>query len=146
MGQVEQREAFRFPTDLEADIRMAGESWPARLRNISTTGCMMACPDAGLPEGWMMRLRIRSLPAIDAEIIWRHRGHAGLRFLVPLQPTAMEHLGFRLPEPRRPDADEPLRMTATGALSARLVKRAPPEDGVAAGSAADVRGAPQHVS
>jgi hypothetical protein len=143
MSLVDLREAFRFPTDLEADIRMAGESWPARLRNISTTGCMMATPDTGLPSGWMMRLRIRSLPAIDAEIIWRHRGHAGLRFLMPLQPTALEHLGFRLPEPSRPASVEP---THPGALHARLVKRAAAEEGIVAGIAAEVRGAPQHVS
>jgi len=140
MGHVEHREAYRFPTDLEADCRMAGESWPARLRNISTTGCMMATPENGLPSGWMMRVRIPSLPVIDAEIIWRHRGHAGLRFLRPLQPTALEHLGFRLPEPRRSGQCEP------GALSARLVKRMPPEEGVPAATGLEVRGAPQHVS
>jgi hypothetical protein len=143
MGNVEQREAFRFPTDLEADCRMAGESWAARLRNISTTGCMMATPDTGLPSGWMMRLRIRTLPAIDAEIIWRHRGHAGLRFLTPLQTTALQHLGFQLPEPRRPGELEPTR---PGALHARLVKRTAPEEGIAAATGLEVRGAPQHVS
>jgi hypothetical protein len=143
MGQVEQREAFRFPTDLEADCRMAGESWAARLRNISTTGCMMATPESGLPSGWMMRLRVRTLPAIDAEIVWRHRGHAGLRFLAPLEVTALEHLGFRLPEPRRPEAIEP---TQPGALHARLVKRAAPDEGVAAATGLEVRGAPQHVA
>ena len=143
MGQVEHREAYRFPTDLEADCRMAGESWAARLRNISTTGCMMATPESGLPSGWMMRVRIRSLPVIDAEIIWRHRGYAGLRFLMPLQPTALEHLGFRLPEPRRPGAAEP---THTGALHSRLVKRLSPDGTIAPGSGMEVRGAPQHLA
>lgn len=140
MGLIEQRAAFRFATDMDADVRMAGEAWSARLRNISTTGCMMACPDAGLPSGWMMRLRIRSLPAIDAEIIWRHRGHAGLRFLRPLEPTAMEHLGFHLPETRRPGQAE------TGGLHARLVKRAAPDEGVYGAFPSEVRGAPQPVS
>jgi hypothetical protein len=143
MGQVEQRVAFRFPTDLEADCRMAGESWAARLRNISTTGCMMATPETGLPSGWMMRLRVQSLPAIDAEIIWRHRGHAGLRFLRPLEPTALEHLGYTLPEPRRPIYAEP---TLAGALHSRLVKRALPDEGIQPGTGLEVRGAPQHVA
>lgn len=133
MGHSDKRAAVRFPTDLEADCRMAGEAWAARLRNISTTGCMMATPDGGLPSGWMMRLRISGLPAIDAEIIWRHRGHAGLRFLLPLHPEAMEHLGFRLPE-NRPS------------LHAELIKRAPPEERLAPGSPAQVRGAPQPLS
>jgi hypothetical protein len=142
MGQVEHREAHRFPTDLEADCRMAGESWPARLRNISTTGCMMATPDKGLPSGWMMRVRIPSLPVIDAEIIWRHRGYAGLRFLMPLAPTALEHLGFRLPEPRRPGEAV---ATHTGALHSRLVKRASPDEGIAAGIPMEVRTATFHA-
>jgi hypothetical protein len=132
MGAVEQRSAQRFATDFDADCRMAGESWSARLRNISTTGCMMACPEAGLPSGWMMRLRIRTLPAIDAEIVWRHRGHAGLRFLTPLQPTAMEHLGFRLSEPARRDPPpRPHHPAATEAsLHSRLVKRVPAGESV----------------
>jgi len=119
MGHVEQRSAFRFPTDLEADCRMTGQAWSARLHNISTTGCMMACPEEGLPQGWMMRLRIRGLPAIDAEIVWRHRGHAGLRFLIPLRSTALEHLGYTLPE------SAPLAATtrAPAGLHSHLVKR-----------------------
>jgi hypothetical protein len=39
MGLAEQRAAFRFATDLDADVRMAGQLWTARLHNISTTGC-----------------------------------------------------------------------------------------------------------
>jgi hypothetical protein len=139
---AEQRAAQRFATDLDADCRMAGESWSARLRNISTTGCMIACPEAGLPEGWMMRLRIRSLPAIDAEIVWRHRGHAGLRFLAPLQPNAMEHHGVRRPEPAR--REPPPRPHHAGALEAslhaRLVKRLPPGEQVVAFPDTSARG------
>jgi len=142
MGHVEHREAYRFPTELAADCRMAGESWPSRLRNISTTGCMMVTPDQGLPSGWMMRVCIPSLPVIDAEIVWRHRGYAGLRFLMPLQPTALEHLGFRLPEPCRPGEAQP---THTGALHSRLVKRTPVDGAIAAGTGLEVRGAPQHL-
>jgi len=132
MTHAEQRTAHRFQTDFDADCRMAGESWSARLRNISTTGCMMATPEPGLPDGWMMRLRVKGLPAIDAEIIWRHRGHAGLRFLVPLQPTAMEHLGFRLAEPTRREPPPRPHHTASNeaSLSSRLVKRVPPGENV----------------
>jgi hypothetical protein len=36
--------------------------------------------------------------------------------------------------------------TLAGALHARLVKRAQPDEGVSAGSAMAVRGAPQHLS
>ena len=119
MGDAEQRKAHRFPSELEADCRMPGRVWTARLRNISTSGCMMACPDEGLPEGRMMRLRISGLPAIDAEVVWRHRGHAGLRFVVPLQATSLEHLGYSLPDPARPCATG----GGTAGLHAGLVKR-----------------------
>lgn len=144
MGLVEQREAFRFPTNLDAVCRMSGRSWPSRLCNVSTTGCMLVCPEEGLPEGWMMRLWIQSLPVIDAEIIWQHRGHAGLHFLVALHPTALEHLGFRLPEPRQ--APQPAPVQEPSGLHARLVKRALPDEGLRAATALEVRGAPQHVS
>ena len=120
MGDVEQREAYRFPTNLEADCRMSGQAWPARLRNISTTGCMIACPEEGLPDGWMMRLRVKGLPVIDAEIVWRHRGHVGLRFLMPLCTSSLEHLGYRLPE------SAPLGAATSrppAGLHAHLVKR-----------------------
>ena len=120
MGDVEQRLAHRIPTDLEAVCRMAGQAWPARLRNISTSGCMIACPEGGLPEGGLMRLRISGLHAIDAEVVWRHRGHVGLRFLLPLQVTSLEHLGSRLPETARPCATQ----NSTAGLHAGLVKRA----------------------
>jgi hypothetical protein len=113
VGTIDQRKAFRFPTDLEADCRMTGQAWSARLRNLSTSGCMMACPEEGLPDGWMMRLRITGLQTIDAEVVWRHRGHAGLRFMQPLDPTSLEHLGYRLPESRFEPAG----------LRASLVKR-----------------------
>lgn len=144
MGHIEQRSAFRFPTDLAADCRMAGEAWAAKLHNISTTGCMMATPEDGLPSGWMLRLRIKTLPAIDAEIIWQHRGHAGLRFLTPLQPTALEHLGFRLPEPRRPTPTESARELA--GLHARLVKRLAADEAVQPGVACEVRSALQSLT
>lgn len=132
MGHVEQREAHRFPTNLEADCRMTGQAWSARLRNISATGCMMACPE-GLPDdGWLMRLRIRGLPAIDAEIVWRHRGHVGLRFLSPLRANAIEDLGYRLPDSKPMD-------TAAGpppaGLHSQLVKRGPESAEVPAATA-----------
>nr|WP_166180043.1 PilZ domain-containing protein [Altererythrobacter segetis] len=125
MGLVDQRAAFRFPTDLRADCRMAGRSWESRLCNISTTGCMMICPEDGLPDGWMLRLRVRTLPAIDAEIVWQHRGHAGLKFLVPLRSDSMEHLGFHLPDTThgRPPPLRPHQLPEPAGLHAQLVKR-----------------------
>jgi hypothetical protein len=144
MGLVEQRAAFRFPTNIEADCRMSGRTWPSRLCNVSTTGCMLVCPEEGLPEGWMMRLWIQGLPAIDAEIVWQHRGHAGLNFLVALHPTALEHLGYRLPEPSRPSPCEPA--PEPGGLHARLVKRALADEGLRAATGAEVRGSLQPLA
>src|SRR5687768_13241152 len=92
---MDKRAAFRFPTDVEADCRSCDRAWNTRLVNISTTGCMIACPEEGLPDGALLRLRVKGLTAIDGEIVWQHRNHAGIRFRVPLHPAVMEHLAFR---------------------------------------------------
>jgi hypothetical protein len=136
---VEQRAALRFPTDLEADCRAPERAWASRLRNISTSGCMITLPDGELPADAPLRLRIRGLARIDAQVVWQHRSHAGVRFRVPLHPAAMEHLGFVLPEdawesplrsqpvarvpaPRRAMAVPSRRAGAPG-LGGHLVKR-----------------------
>jgi hypothetical protein len=134
---VEKRAALRFPTDLEADCRTLERSWSSRLRNISTSGCMITLPEGELPDD-ALRLRIRGLAAIDAEVVWQHRNHAGVRFRVPLHPAAMEHLGFVLPEgawesafrsaqaaphAQRRAAATPSRRAATPGLNGQLVKR-----------------------
>ena len=95
---MDKRAAFRFPTNVEADCRSSNRSWVSRMRNISTTGCMIACPDDDLPGGALLRMRIKGLTAIDGEIVWLHRGHAGVRFRIPIHPALMERpAGFERP-------------------------------------------------
>ena len=136
---MEKRAALRFPTDLEANCRTLDRSWASRLRNISTTGCMITLPEGAVPEDAPLRLRIKGLAAFDAELVWQHRNHAGVRFRVPLHPAAMEHLGFVLPEGawesafrsaqqavlHAPGQAAPSRRAATSALGGDLVKRTP---------------------
>ena len=127
---MDKRAAFRFPTDVEADCRSCDRSWSSRLVNISTTGCMIACPEDALPDGALLRLRVRGLTAIDGEIVWQHRHHAGIKFKVPLHPAVMEHLAFRDTE-RDYDTPAPVAVAealvtpvrATGSLHGQLVKR-----------------------
>jgi len=127
---MDKRAAFRFPTDVEADCRSCDRAWSSRLVNISTTGCMIACPEDSFPDGALLRLRVRGLTAIDGEIVWQHRNHAGIKFKVPLHPAVMEHLAFRgtdrgydtsaaAPAPEAMIA--PIR--ARGSLHGQLVKR-----------------------
>jgi hypothetical protein len=128
---VDKRSAFRFPTEVAADCRSCDRTWNTRLVNISTTGCMIACPVDGLPDGALLRLRVMGLTAIDGEIIWQHRNHAGIRFRVPLHPAVMETLAFRdtergydTPPPApRPASKLPTARTAPS-LHGTLVKRA----------------------
>jgi hypothetical protein len=136
---VEKRAALRFPTDLEANCRAPERAWASRLCNISTSGCMISLPDGELPGDSPLRLRIKGLAAIDAEVVWQHRSFAGVRFRVPLHPAAMEHLGFVLPEgawesafrsSRQPEAhvarrpvETPSRRAGASGLSGHLVKR-----------------------
>jgi len=91
---MEQRAALRFPTDVEAECRSCTRAWNSRMVNVSTTGCMIAFPPEGLPENALLRLRVKGLTAIDGEIVWQHRNHAGVRFKVPLHPAVIEHLAL----------------------------------------------------
>ena len=123
---MDKRAAFRFPTDVEADCRSCERAWNTRLVNISTTGCMIACPEQGLPNGALLRLRVRGLTAIDGEIVWQHRNHAGIKFKVPLHPAVMEHLAFRGTErgyDTAAPAASPGPALATASLHGQLVKR-----------------------
>ena len=134
---VEKRAALRFPTDLEAKCGVPDRSWASQLRNISTSGCMLTLPDGELSDE-PLRLRIRGLAAIEAEVVWRHRSHAGVRFRVPLHPAAMEHLGFVLSEGAWENASRstqqasipaPRRAATTpgpSGLNGQLVKRVEP--------------------
>ena len=139
---MDKRAAFRFPTEVEADCRSCDRTWNTRLVNISTTGCMIACPVDGLPHGALLRLRVAGLTAIDGEIVWQHRSHAGIRFRIPLHPAVMEHLAFRdtergydTPPPMlRPERKLPPARTAPS-LSGRLVKRAASQPGAEANRA-----------
>jgi hypothetical protein len=141
---VEKRAALRFPTDLEANCRAPDRAWASRLRNISTSGCMITLPEGELSGEAPLRLRIKGVAAIDAEVVWQHRDHAGVRFRVPLHPAAMEHLGFVLPEGawesayrsaqpggtpaqrRATPTPTPSRRVAASGLNGQLVKRIEP--------------------
>jgi hypothetical protein len=127
---MDKRAAFRFPTDVEAECRSCDRSWASRMCNISTTGCMIVCHESDLPRGALLRLRIKGLTAIDGEIIWQHRNHAGVRFRVPLHNSVIEHLAFKGtdrgydPPPVAvppPAASQP--RSAPTALHGQLVKR-----------------------
>jgi hypothetical protein len=124
---MEKREAFRFAAELAAECRSCGRSWITRLSNISSTGCMVECAEAGLPDGALVRVRLKGLTAIDGTIVWQHRGHAGIRFLEPLHVAVMEYLGFRQPEPtqnaERPAEIRPAPRRPASGLDAQLVKR-----------------------
>jgi hypothetical protein len=126
MGLMDKRTAFRFPTDVEADVRSCDRSWSSRLCNISTGGCMITCDETDLPRDALLRLRIKGLTAIDGTIAWINRGHAGVRFQAPLHPAVMEHLAFRGREEgltgRAGDAPAPPPQCSPG-LHAKLIKR-----------------------
>jgi hypothetical protein len=132
---MEKREAFRFAAELAAECRSCNRSWTTRLSNISSTGCMVECAEAGLPDGALVRVRLKGLTAIDGSIVWQHRGHAGIRFLEPLHVAVMEYLGFHQPEPipeaARPAEIHPAPRRPASGLDAQLVKRSWADNGPA---------------
>jgi len=117
---MEQRRAFRYPTDLDADCRAGERAWSTRLRNISSTGCMIESPDPGFDVGSPMKVWIRGVPTIEGAIAWQHRGHAGIRFALPLSSALMAKLGFSPSEPSR----APATMRRGSGLHAQMIKRA----------------------
>lgn len=131
MGTIDKRTAERFPTELAADCRSCNRSWTSRLCNISSTGCMIVSPEPGLPDGALLRVRLKGLTAIDGVIIWQHRGHAGVRFLEPLHMAVMGYLGCHQPDASvEGDRQAEIRpiLRRAGGLDAALVKRSPPEE------------------
>jgi len=131
---MEKRTALRFPTDLTAECRTPERSWDSRLCNISTSGCMISCDEGELVESAVLRLRVRGIAAIDAEVVWQHRNHARIRFRAPLHPAALEHLGFELPDdawaiaPSGASRDHQPHVVArrvAPSLSGGLIKRVP---------------------
>ena len=127
---MDKRTAYRFPTELDADCRSSDQSWKSRLRNISTGDCMIECPDSELPKGSPLRLRLKGLPAIDGEIAWQHRGHAGVRFRQELRPALLEDLAFRTSDwsfgstPPQPFPESAARPRPSApSLHGQLVKR-----------------------
>ncbi len=103
---------------------------------------MITLPEGAFSTDAPLRLRIKGVAAIDAEVVWRHRDRAGVRFRVALHPAAMEHLGFILPDGDwdsairiaqqaaapilRPVPATPSRRAATAGLNGELVKRTEP--------------------
>ena len=124
---MEKRTAIRFSTELAAECRSCNRSWSSRLCNISSTGCMIVCPEPGLPDGALLRVRLKGLTAIDGAVVWQHRGHAGIRFIEPLHLAVMEYLGFNQVdgngEGEREAEIRPSPRQAASGLDARLVKR-----------------------
>lgn len=91
------------------------------MTNISTTGCMIVCSESDLPAHALLRLRIKGLTAIDGEIVWQHRNHAGVKFRVPLHNAVIEHLAFRGTE----RGYDPLPVTVVPQPEAQAERRAP---------------------
>ena len=91
---MELRRAFRHPIDTDADCRAGGRSWRTRLRNISTGGCMIESPVPGFAAGTRLKLWVQGMPTIEGTIAWQHRGHAGIRFALPLSAPVLAELGF----------------------------------------------------
>lgn len=133
---MDKRAAFRFPTNAPTDCLSRDRSWPSRMRNVSSSGCMIACPEADLPAGSLLRLRIEGVGAIDGEIVWQHRGHAGIRFRAALDPAMMEQLAFvdtdrGYDPPRAMVTPRPGKAAskAPSGLHGQLVKRTLAEEG-----------------
>ncbi|MEO6388210.1 MAG: PilZ domain-containing protein [Croceibacterium sp.] len=130
---MDQRATVRFMVDRAAECRLPHSSWPTRLCNISTVGCMILCQVNAIPEGTRLRLRIKGMAAINGAIIWHRGGQAGVSFDTPLTSAQLHRLGATTPDlglvpvMQHEALDGPLEDTpqrTPGGLSGGLVKRA----------------------
>jgi hypothetical protein len=72
--------AERHPVSMRGFAMSPTRDLDVRIRNLSYTGCQLACGEE-LAAGELVQLRIIRHGAIEAEIRWSADGRAGARFI-----------------------------------------------------------------
>ncbi len=92
--EKDRRWSFRRGVELDADLTdSAGQSYVAKITNISEEGCMvriLSGEDLVLER--MHGIKITGLEMLSAYVIWASDGKAGLCFATPLQSATVQSL------------------------------------------------------
>ena len=81
---IDRRVAERVPIMLDAVCRREGESWRARISNVSAGGCCLELPWKVLERGDRIALELDEYLVLPATVAWAGTKRAGLAFASPL--------------------------------------------------------------
>lgn len=114
---IERRAGDRFETDVTLTCRVPASPVPARILDLSHTGCKVGFRNLHLEIGGSITLELANGDRIAGEIVWSHGSVAGVRFHRRLRSSAAIFLGIE--EPAAPVAEVDLEnaQPAKGVLS-----------------------------
>lgn len=90
-GQTERRRANRTALHLDATMRDGNRKAQARVIDISTHGCRVACPTVVANDSWVF-LAIDGLQSQRCRVAWHCEEFVGLEFETPLSEPVFERL------------------------------------------------------
>lgn len=113
---LERRISDRFETDVVLTCRVPASPVPARIVDLSHSGCRVRLHDLHLELGGSITLELANGDRVAGEIVWSHGSNAGVRFHRRLRGSAAVFLGIEQPAPVEPEAVPDLPET-TGIIS-----------------------------
>lgn len=92
---MQPRDSKRIGTRVSLEARANGRTFPARLYDISPTGCQIDCSTAYLlSRGDRIAFRFSEEISLAGKITWRRGASAGVRFAAALPEAIARHLDF----------------------------------------------------
>jgi hypothetical protein len=95
MSEDDRRIADRVPVAIAAVCRRRGESWQARISNISLGGCCVELPWKVFERGDRLALELHDDLVLPATVAWAGTKRAGLAFASPLYGQVIEELALQ---------------------------------------------------
>jgi hypothetical protein len=87
---ADRRTAERIPISLTARCRRNGETWRARISNISLGGCCVELATKVLERGDRLAIELQDDLVLPATVAWAGNKRAGLAFASPLYSAMIE--------------------------------------------------------
>jgi hypothetical protein len=94
---METRKEKRHDVEIQGRYRSGiGMAKDVKVTDLSVHGCRVFDRFSNLQVGHQISIRIGSIGPLNAMVKWRERTVVGLRFLVPLHPSVLEHMRHTL--------------------------------------------------
>jgi hypothetical protein len=92
IDNANRRSAVRYQTNMRADVREAGQSSVrVTVFDLSVQGCRVVARST-FSVGTRVWLRLPTLEAWPAEVVWSEGDYAGCRFAKPMHPAVVANL------------------------------------------------------